>query len=518
MKPTIEPQAILDAKVDPGSGLKVIAYAGTGKTSSLVALAEANDIEMLYLAFNKSVESEAKMRFPMNVTSRTGHALAYATTGAPYRTMPNGLNGISNLYNWQLAKAYQLSVYESSLLLHSLETYLCSEDDDLAPKHIQPDVQEKFPANLYVDEMMHKVELVWSDMKERRRNLPMTHSGYLKMFCLEHPNLEYPVVMLDEAQDTNPVMHRLMLDQMGYGHKVYFVGDPYQQIYSWRGAVDAMARLELPSVRLTQSFRFGPEVAGFASFMLKWMLNEKVPLIGLGGKGVVSGVRPDAPFTTLCRTNGGLVRYAYQYAVQGNTIHVSGPDAFQETLNTVDDCYQMWMNNKGAVVAKRIAYHKDFAGLKRYAEDCLDAELMSKILIAESFKTEWPEVRRIIDNQLTTASPEMLLSTCHKAKGLEWQNVVIGADFAELFVDPEALKPGESPRTLKKVVPCQTDSPREIHKEEVNLLYVACTRAKGRLTLTPDLQWLKDFAPLEQTAPIQLEMDSTTKTTEQITV
>ena len=61
--------------------------------------------------------------------------------------------------------------------------------------------------------------------------------------------------------------------------QVIYVGDAHQQIYAWRGAVNAMQQLPLPESRLTTSFRFGESIAQNANAILG-ALNEKVPLLG----------------------------------------------------------------------------------------------------------------------------------------------------------------------------------------------------------------------------------------------
>ncbi len=58
----------------------------------------------------------------------------------------------------------------------------------------------------------------------------------------EHPVVaeiereRFPVVLLDEYQDTSYAQKRLLLDLFGAGHPVTAVGDPCQAIYGWRGA------------------------------------------------------------------------------------------------------------------------------------------------------------------------------------------------------------------------------------------------------------------------------------------
>src|SRR6266571_2949127 len=56
--------------------LKIDAYAGTGKTTTLVYLAESRAAQGWYLAFNRSIANEAKGKFPENVKCTTNHALA----------------------------------------------------------------------------------------------------------------------------------------------------------------------------------------------------------------------------------------------------------------------------------------------------------------------------------------------------------------------------------------------------------------------------------------------------------
>ena len=61
------------------------------------------------------------------------------------------------------------------------------------------------------------------------------------MYQLSKPrlDLEYDVLMLDEAQDAAPVMADIILQQEGCAK--ILVGDPHQEIYSFMGAKNAMA-------------------------------------------------------------------------------------------------------------------------------------------------------------------------------------------------------------------------------------------------------------------------------------
>lgn len=78
MHPTLEQKQILSA-VSKLDRLKIKAFAGSGKTTTLRMIAETfKDKKMIYLAFNRSVAEEAKRKFPKNVRVTTVHSLAYA--------------------------------------------------------------------------------------------------------------------------------------------------------------------------------------------------------------------------------------------------------------------------------------------------------------------------------------------------------------------------------------------------------------------------------------------------------
>jgi len=72
---------------------------------------------------------------------------------------------------------------------------------------------------------------------------------------------------------------------------------------------------------------------------------------------------------------------------------------------------------------------------------------------------------------------DVLFTTVHKAKGLEFNEVKLHSDFTELTVD----------QTLK--------DPSKIEPEEINILYVAVTRAKKKLELNEDLEYFEKLVP-----------------------
>ncbi len=121
--------------------------------------------------------------------------------------------------------------------------------------------------------------------------LKMSHDVYLKLWALGRPKLATDVVLLYEAQDTNDVLARVLLDQE-HAQRIA-VGDSAQQIYEWRGAKDALSTFERElgaEVRtLSQSFRFGQSIADVAN---AWLYHVGTPLRLTGWPAAESTVGP----------------------------------------------------------------------------------------------------------------------------------------------------------------------------------------------------------------------------------
>ena len=103
---------------------------------------------------------------------------------------------------------------------------------------------------------------VWSRMCDPNDVLPLGHDGYLKLWALSKPRIAADFILLDEAQDTNPVVLGVLQSQQA---QLVYVGDRYQQIYEWRGAVNAMEQIETDvtsSLTLQLHFLLGSESMG----------------------------------------------------------------------------------------------------------------------------------------------------------------------------------------------------------------------------------------------------------------
>src|SRR5258707_874697 len=134
-----------------------------------------------------------------------------------------------------------------------------------------------------------------------------------------YPEIPGSFILMDEAQDTNPAMLAALRNQ---DSQIVYVGDRYQQIYEWRGAVNAMDSVTTRHrCFLTQSFRFGNAIADAATLLLR-ALGEEQRLTGT--TSVASKLGCGQPNAVLCRTNAGVIDHVIQAFAAGLTPCVVG--------------------------------------------------------------------------------------------------------------------------------------------------------------------------------------------------
>jgi hypothetical protein len=151
---------------------------------------------------------------------------------------------------------YVLMPSRLASLVANAVSYFCSTSSQYpAPRHIQA------PSWLHPDDIeslqqhLSRSERRWLESIDQNHQAGIGHDIYLKLWAFSEPNIPADYVLFDEAQDADPLMLGILLRQRST--QVIYVGDAHQQIYAWRGAVNAMQQLPLPESRLTTSFRFG---------------------------------------------------------------------------------------------------------------------------------------------------------------------------------------------------------------------------------------------------------------------
>jgi F-box protein, helicase, 18 len=462
MKLTPEQEAVVARDLAPGEVVKVIAFAGTGKTTTLVRYAAARPrMRFLYVAFNKSVQLDAAARFPANVVCKTSHALAFARFGAKHRQrLVPGFKANT------VMQALGLDGYEAAkFAIDTLMNYLVSADARVGKRHIP------FVCRQYFEALKRPMPDVVALANRLGRlmctaenpEIGMLHDGYLKLFQLSRPRLGCDCILLDEAQDINPVTAEVILSQPETPK--ILVGDPNQQIYSFRGAQNSLARVKSSeTLYLTGSFRFHAKIAAVANLVLRQFKGEQKKLRGLRKKRAAAS---GGPQTVIARTNAKIFEEAAAQTRRGKKVgFVGGIGGYR--FNRLLDVYRLFQGAPHRIRDPYIRSFPSFGELEAYARAVEDREAMSLCKVVQNHRHQIPlQVRAITEKAVDEKQAEVVLTTAHKAKGLEWSDVTLADDFPDLVVGGEPI------------------SKDDLEADEFNLIYVSLTRAMDRLRLAP---------------------------------
>ena len=281
-------------------------------------------------------------------------------------------------------------------------------------------------------------------------------------------------LFVDEAQDLSSLQHA-MIQQMS--KRIIFVGDDRQAIYAFRGA-DSASMDTLDNVLSSDPAR--------DLYALPLTLTRRCPQAHVNlARNIVPdfGCLPGAPegvlnvnasgddigpgWMVLCRTNAPLLGAAFGFAAAGVPVYVQGRDMgdqlarFAESLDALDAAD---LGRKAeAYRARELARLAEIDGSEdeaaALADQCTCIETASGW--GDSVDDVITALKDIfIDAKKSDASKYILLSSIHRAKGREADNVAI-------------LAPELMPHKMSKTP--------EAFRQEYNLAYVAATRSKSRL-------------------------------------
>ncbi|MER5641908.1 UvrD-helicase domain-containing protein [Kitasatospora sp. NPDC002227] len=484
LTPTAEQAAIIDACVD-GGDLVVEAGAGTGKTSTLRMIASAMPGRRgLYIAFGKDIAAEAKRTFPASIDCRTAHSLAYRATPDGLKARLNGPRVPAERSAEVLRILEPLRVHAELLLtpavqarlaIEAVQQFCYSDDPVVGLHHVRPPKgltgnQER----LLREAVLPYARAAWDDVTSPRGQLHYAHDHYLKAWALTGPKLKADYVLLDEAQDANPVIAQIVQAQ-DHAQRIA-VGDSNQAIFGWRGAVDALAQWPARQrLQLTTSWRFGPQVAEEAN---KWLalLGSRMRLTGSGPASRVVDGGLERPHALLCRTNGEAIRRAMLVLADNRRPALAGGGGAIKALAEAAITLQ---KGKGCSHPELLAF-ASWDQLRSYVNTEKSAgELRTFVRLIDSHGPQ--EILKAVGRLVSESSADVTISTAHKAKGREWETVQVCDDFDE-------PKPDEKTG--------QASPPR---REDQMLAYVTVTRAKRTLDRS-GLAWIDNYGGGRPTA------------------
>lgn len=491
-----------------GQTMKLLAFAGAGKTSTLVSVANALGKlgkKGIYLAFNKDIADEANKKMPKNVRAKTFHSMALSQAPSYIKQRLSQEFPIWDFIKRFKVEDIMLNAFveevdfseESASKSKSKQTIILNPnrqktivdgclvkfylDDCDKPEfeHMQASINENLDLSesdvkALADELLPIARDMWRDFCDEKGTIGLSgrHDVYLKLWAMSKPQLDTDFILFDEAQDADPIMTRVLTTQKC---QVIYVGDPYQQIYSFRGAVNVMQTLDVPQSELTQSFRFGDELAQACQPILD-ALGCKNKIRGLLDKPTkvhhfMEGVTDHKIDAYLSRNNASAVSLAIDSVVK---MHEKGDEDTSNVILPLNlplkDTKQMMFDiskvNKGNCDNPKLKGFTSFKELFKYSKDCpTDTEISPFVRLYMQFgMSEVLDAISVLEKINPSEHKGSVVTTSHRSKGLEWDNVVLLDDLAEVW--PEYF-----------------DSTDELDVDELRLLYVAITRAKKNIWL-----------------------------------
>lgn len=507
--------------INSTGNIKINAVAGSGKTTTIIEYAKARpqNSRILYLAFNKSVKLEATKKFSdkglMNVKVETAHSLAYKhiVYQNNYKVRAQGYK------TYEIAELLGLkgngekhAEYIIANHINKFISYYCNSNkqrvQDLNYLKIISDSKAKTFVSTFYKYIETQTRLFLNKMD--KGEIEITHDFYLKKFQLSNPKLNYDYILFDEGQDASAAMLDVFFKQ---NSTKVIVGDTYQQIYGWRFAVNSLEKAEFKTFDLSTSFRFSQDIANLAVKVLKWkkLIDIEMPKFKIIGNGTSEKIKTRA---VIARTNLGLLLKAIEYVTEKKkvkNIYFEGNISsytYAEEGASLYDVLNLYNNKHRLIKDKLIREMKNLDELKEYIKKTEDVQLGMMIEIVKDYGNKIPGIikaikEKHIDND-DKENAEMIFSTVHRCKGMEYDAIQIVND----FISEEKL--------AKFVTDTKKDKLNyEKLNEEINLLYVAITRTKNSIHIPETLMPI-DFASSKQIHIMRVANEEEKKTSSSV--
>jgi len=441
-----------------GDSLVIKAFAGCGKTSTLNMIAAELSKPSLYIAFNKSIAEEASTKFPAHVECKTINSLAWRTivktTKSAYGKKLQGFFDYNEIKEHPTVPPEKIIDYKIEVV--KLITGYCQSDII--------DIQDYIhKCTIAYPEAQTEAIAFWDRTSNAANSTKMTHDVYLKLFQLSKPSLPYSVIYLDEAQDSNNVTLSIVLGQKHA--QIIIVGDEYQAIYGWRGAVNALHSLpaKYKPYYLSESFRFTSEIAEKAG-AITYIAGNNVPVIG---KATMRKADPKSS-AILVRTNAMLLTTLANAAKEEKKVYVLAD--LTDLWKKVYHISSLKFKQDIRYPDKELSQYTTYAELAKAAEKLPELKKLMKATLALSDGGLTANINAIKEILVTNPNDaDFTVSTVHKAKGLEWDNVIVSEDIIPFISEESSL--------LKQLCKDQL----------LNLIYVAITRAKLKVVLPTEI-------------------------------
>lgn len=474
-----------------GNGNAVIsAKAGSGKTFTAVESMKLINPKnkVIFLAFNKSIAEELteKLKDYKNVEVRTSHSLGLAMLNRnvegeieldeyKYRGyLKEHIAELSAIGNQRITRAEYITYIDNITELINFARYnLAQSAEEVKQLSIKYDIPISYDECDVVVKMLE-----WG--KTVLNRVDFTDMVWLPVECsMSAKGFQKDFVFIDECQDQSLMSIQLFLKCFKRGTRFIACGDEKQTINTFSGSSEEAFEY-MKTYSKTTLFEL-PICYRCPTKMVK-LAQTLVPEI-LPKDGAIEGEIIDDCFTSvlrdgdmvLCRSKAPLVKVYTKLLEKNKPCYIKGQEFGSNLKKILDEVnsedlnvslkedgvfvrlYDNLFDQRNKLMANSAMDYQD-ATLSSYITNMYDMIKTLEILAAKY--TTKTELVAHIDEMFNEHKNGIILSTIHKAKGLEADNVYI-------------LCNSSMPSKLAK---------KDWEKDaEQNLIYVAYTRAKKKL-------------------------------------
>lgn len=489
--PSTYQQNIFDYILNEHGNLLIEACAGSGKTKTLTEIIKLIDPSkrILFCAFNKDIVKDItkKTQGFTNVDVRTIHSLGLLMLRnnlgrviVPNETkyesyLKSNLKKLTTTSIFSLGRKKYYNYINNIIRLFGYFRYnLCQTEKDCEG------LIRKYGIEIIADEVsivLHLAEWGKSFLEE----IDYTDMVWLPtVLNLQPYGLQFDYILVDECQDLSTAQRELVLRCKKMGTRYVFAGDQHQAIYGFASSdVESFAKISqitnMKALPLSISYRCDKRIVNFAKCIVNVIEENKDNADGeILFDAKIQDVQDGDMI--LCRNNAPLIKLYNDLLKLGRKCSIKGKDIglnlkkmVEETNNEI---LNVDLNKEGvflelykALFTKRNEIMRDRNLDLRSANETSDIstyldQIRALEAISEGLTTKEELVSRI-ERMFTDKKEEGIsLSTIHKAKGLEADNVYIAC---------------------RSLMPCKSATLDWEKEQEKNLQYVAYTRAKHKL-------------------------------------
>lgn len=488
---TDEQRRIADLAARTKESIIVEALAGSGKTWMLTEILKVlRQPTALVLAFNKRIADEMARKKPTLPRTRIAHVRTLHSAGLwilkhSYPSLTVDRHESERLVAEASPKKTLMRVRWAAIKLMRLAKDLQHSEVLDASVAFRLGIDfgafDKLEGGHEIEaatEITQKAYTASLDV-HAREHIDFSDMGWLPLVLNLQPPHRYQALMVDEAQDVNENQLEMIDRIVAPGGRVIACGDRYQSIYGWRGATPEETwsvlgqRYKPHSMPLTMTWRCDRQIVTAAC--------DLVPSLRArpgAGEGVVENIssneflsnieNTETDTFVLSRTNAELLRVAFEMWKRQVPFNTTMESDDNETIGPLYKIVEKLLKQGEPSFARNVAswymtekMKAEQSGSPTFTQRIDDQHTMLQHCMR--YVPRPSEILRALDAIFSFDNGCWItLSTVHKAKGLEASHVYL---LRETFA-----------RYQKKPAP-----ESEIPQEELNIEYVAITRAKHRL-------------------------------------